>query len=60
MLLEGYLSREQREYVQNINECVNSIRGLITNLLDFSVIESGKLKLKVQKRKTENGEGFTR
>jgi signal transduction histidine kinase len=40
------LTSNQKELVSNISSCVQSISGLITNLLDFSLIDSQKLVLK--------------
>ena len=44
--METNLQPIQRQYVSNILECAKTISDLITNLLEFSAIQSSKLKLK--------------
>ncbi len=43
----GSLNKEQRELVDNIATTSNSMLSLVNDLLDVSVIESGRLKLKL-------------
>jgi len=43
----GPLTREQQEYLTIINTVSNGMLALVNNLLDISVIESGRLDLKL-------------
>ncbi|MFQ6096531.1 MAG: response regulator [Armatimonadota bacterium] len=45
LLLDTRLDEEQLDYVRTIHECGNSLLGLITDILDLSKIEAGKLDL---------------
>jgi signal transduction histidine kinase/DNA-binding response OmpR family regulator len=39
------LSRDQREYLQTVKSCADSLLALMNDMLDFSKIEAGKLRL---------------
>ena len=43
MLLEGRLSKDQREYAGTIKSSGDTLLGLINDILDFSKIEAGEL-----------------
>jgi signal transduction histidine kinase/CheY-like chemotaxis protein len=45
LLAETALSAEQREYVETIHSCGESLLALINDILDFSKLEAGKLSL---------------
>jgi two-component system sensor histidine kinase/response regulator len=45
----GPLTQAQREYLTIINTVSNSMLALVNNLLDISIIESGKLDLRLEK-----------
>lgn len=45
LLLEMVTDRQQREYVEMINQSGESLLTLINDILDFSKIESGKVEL---------------
>ena len=45
LLLDTELDDVQREYASTVRNCADSLLDLITDILDFSSIESGKLEL---------------
>ncbi len=45
LLLESTLQHEQKEYVEIIRNCADSLLAIINDILDFSKIEAGKLEL---------------
>jgi PAS domain S-box-containing protein len=45
LALDTDLTPEQREYLTLVNDSANSLLGLLTNILNFSEIETGKLQL---------------
>ena len=45
LLLGGGLTREQREYAEAIQRNCDVLRGLVSDVLDLSKIEAGKLEL---------------
>lgn len=45
LLLDSKLDEEQRSDLNTIQNCVQTLRGLINNVLDFSKIESGMMLL---------------
>jgi len=45
LLLQSRLDDEQREMLQTINDCSQSLLTIINDILDFSKIEAGKLEL---------------
>ena len=49
-LLKGSrLSLEQQQYLHNLLRSGNALMGMLTNLIDFSVLENRRLKLLVAK-----------
>ena len=49
LLTETPLNPEQREYAETISNCGESLINVINDLLDFSKIESGEMKLDIHK-----------
>ena len=47
LLTETKLNAEQREYAETISNCGESLINVINDLLDFSKIESGEMKLDI-------------
>jgi PAS domain S-box-containing protein len=47
LLLKTELSKEQRRYVETIQECSDTLLELIGDILDFSKLDTGGLELKV-------------
>ena len=47
LLTETQLNPEQREYAETISNCGESLINVINDLLDFSKIESGEMKLDI-------------
>ncbi len=47
LLEHSKLEDFQRQYMNTINQSANSLMEVITNILDFSTIESGKLELDI-------------
>lgn len=45
MLMETPLSAQQQLYLQNVSQCSESLLAVIKNILDFSRLEAGKLKI---------------
>jgi signal transduction histidine kinase/CheY-like chemotaxis protein len=45
LLIQTYLSSEQKEYVDTIRSCGDILLNVINDVLDFAKIESGKLEL---------------
>lgn len=45
---QSSFSREQREYLQAIQQSSNALMGIINDILDFSKIEAGKLELNLE------------
>ncbi len=45
LTLDTPLSHEQREYLDTVKSCSNSLLALLNDILDFSKIEAGKLRL---------------
>jgi PAS domain S-box-containing protein len=45
LLLDTRLDAEQREFAEIVRTCSDSLLGLITDILDFSTVEAGKLAL---------------
>lgn len=45
LLMDTDLKQDQREYVETINNCAESLLAIINEILDFSKIESGQLDL---------------
>jgi signal transduction histidine kinase/ligand-binding sensor domain-containing protein/CheY-like chemotaxis protein len=49
LLTETRLNPEQREYAETISNCGETLINVINDLLDFSKIESGEMKLDIHK-----------
>jgi PAS domain S-box-containing protein len=47
LLLDTPLTPEQREYVQTVQVCGDSLLNLINDILDYSKMEAGKLELEI-------------
>jgi two-component system, sensor histidine kinase and response regulator len=47
LLVETKVTPEQREYVQTVRTCSESLLSLINDILDFSKIEAAKLELEI-------------
>ncbi len=45
LALDTDMTDEQREYINTVLECSNSLLSLLNDILDFSKIEAGKLEL---------------
>jgi len=45
LALETDLSDEQRQYLESVRTCSESLLGLLNEILDFSKLEAGKLEL---------------
>lgn len=45
LLLETRLDEEQREYAETVRTSAQSLMGIVNTILDFSRIESGKIRL---------------
>ena len=45
LLIKTELSTEQKQYVQNINASALSLLGIINNILDFTTVQSGEMKI---------------
>ena len=45
LTLDTQLDGEQREYVETVLQCANSLLSLLNDILDLSKIEAGKLEL---------------
>jgi PAS domain S-box-containing protein len=48
LLMDTRLDPEQREYVETVNNCAESLLAIINEILDFSKIESGQLDLNLE------------
>jgi len=48
LLLDTYLDEKQRNFVETIRNCGNSLLTIINDILDFSKVESGNLELEKQ------------
>ncbi len=47
LLLRSDLTKEQRHYAETVGVCAESLLSIITDILDYSKIEAGKLELEV-------------
>ena len=45
LALAGELDPDQRESLNTVNSCAQSLRGVLNDVLDFSKIEAGKLEI---------------
>lgn len=49
LLMKSHLEETQLEYMNTINESATSLMQIVNDVLDFSEIESGKLKIIIEK-----------
>jgi PAS domain S-box-containing protein len=47
LLLETRLTQEQREFAETLRDSTDSLMAIVNDILDYSKIEAGKLKLEV-------------
>ncbi len=48
LLRETQLNDEQREYIETVRKCGDQLLSVTTDIIDFSIIESGKIELAVE------------
>lgn len=48
LLDDTTLSNEQRDYIDMLRECSNTLMSVINDILDFSKLEAGKVRLDIQ------------